>query len=808
MFGDVPEVEVEVEADPHASTTHSISPSASNDSGSGPATGASGKAPDKTISCVSCRKRKLRCDRIKPKCGTCERLCHECEYPERRRNPGSKRRNMKELEARLAEVETKLVPEIPIRNMNQPSTFPLMDDDADALREDSDFPVGQIPIDGSLDIEQWAFTFQPAAPSFPMEDPLSQELISLGLEEPLPPQQMIDELHDIYFEKSHKTMPLMHKYRYFASLDRAPHMRPPVCLRYAMWTMAASLSDKYSCYEDLFYGRARRYLEAAEMKGHGETFVTVYHAQAWGLISSYEAKRTLFSRSWMSTGRMTRLVQMLGLHRLDGDRSDLKQILPSPSDWIELEERRRTFWVAFHNDRWASSGTGWPMIINEKEILTNLPASENSFEQGIAQDTISLADALTSQGAPKISTFGGVILSAALFGHNFQHLHRIGPDERPENVSNGEFWRRHRKMDNVLSSTFLFLPDHLRMPGGLGDMNVVFLHMSVHASTVCLHQAAILTAERNKLDSSVTEQSRARSLMAAQEIANIMRRVCHVDASNMNLWMGFCLFVAAGVLLQDLKAGGQDPHPQSLMNLEFLVAALQAIGDRHTLTKHFTAQLELDIEVSGIYRSQPDPCDTEDVPIYNNFIDGQFSQGKGAPLPFNIARSFTKRFATQNPSTSAENPGASILNCLNVASPSNNTQRHNSNPTHVPYFTVGNRKVLPASTPAIQGDKIFRDSSAFFNLDNEFLDISSNTPSGNDSSSYPTQFVLRHGKYANKDPASSQNTWAGGIPTAFFFPTLREGTKAPDGEDNLDNNTQTADLDAMFEDIVWDPNSG
>ena len=56
---------------------------------------------ERTISCVSCRRRKLKCDRAKPKCGTCSRLRHECEYPERRRNLGSKRRNIKELEARL-----------------------------------------------------------------------------------------------------------------------------------------------------------------------------------------------------------------------------------------------------------------------------------------------------------------------------------------------------------------------------------------------------------------------------------------------------------------------------------------------------------------------------------------------------------------------------------------------------------------------------------------------------------------------------------------------------------------------------------
>ncbi len=55
-------------------------------------------------------------------------------------------------------------------------------------------------------------------------------------------------------------------------------MRPPICLRYAMWTMAASFSDKYSCIEDVLYERARKYLEAAEMKVdppfHREVFAT------------------------------------------------------------------------------------------------------------------------------------------------------------------------------------------------------------------------------------------------------------------------------------------------------------------------------------------------------------------------------------------------------------------------------------------------------------------------------------------------------------------------------------------------------
>lgn len=77
----------------------------------------------------------------------------------------------------------------------------------------------------------------------------------------------------------------------------------------------------------------------------------------------------------MSVGRITRLVHMLGLHRLDGDNSDVKRILRPPKDWIELEERRRTFWGAFYCDRWASSGTGWPMLIQEREVSIHLRTS-------------------------------------------------------------------------------------------------------------------------------------------------------------------------------------------------------------------------------------------------------------------------------------------------------------------------------------------------------------------------------------------------------------------------------------------------
>lgn len=148
----------------------------------------------------------------------------------------------------------------------------------------------------------------------------------------------------------------------------APTSRPPVCLRYAMWTHAAALDDRYTAMTDHFYRRARKYLQVDEMKGFGEGMISLYHCQAWVLVSTYEFKNMHFPRAWMSTGRATRLAHMLGLHRLDGQGLDVKQCLQPATEWVEKEERRRTFWMAFAGDRYASIGTGWPMGIDEQDV--------------------------------------------------------------------------------------------------------------------------------------------------------------------------------------------------------------------------------------------------------------------------------------------------------------------------------------------------------------------------------------------------------------------------------------------------------
>lgn len=146
------------------------------------------------------------------------------------------------------------------------------------------------------------------------------------------------------------------------------HMQPPICLRYIMWALAASTSDKYWSLHELFYLRAREYIKADEMERNGKSMATVAHVQALILLTVYEFKMSILTRAWMSCGSASRLAIMLGLNQMDSPQRRMEPLFCPPHDRIELEERRRTFWAAFDIDRIASITTGWPASIDEQDV--------------------------------------------------------------------------------------------------------------------------------------------------------------------------------------------------------------------------------------------------------------------------------------------------------------------------------------------------------------------------------------------------------------------------------------------------------
>ena len=226
----------------------------------------------KRIACILCRKRKLRCDGNKPSCGTCSRLGHDCAYDEVRKKSGPKRGYVKLLEARLTHMENLLGAQAPAQGAQASANAMSEVSQPGPFAEASDVPLGIAPTD-PLASAYSDPSMSNLMADFGMNatDDFCWDMIGLGLEEPLPSPEICNDLTQIYFEKIHPSLPMIHRPRFLAAMDLAPHVRPPVCLRYAMWTQVCSITTKYFNLTEHFYARARKYAELDEMKGTERT---------------------------------------------------------------------------------------------------------------------------------------------------------------------------------------------------------------------------------------------------------------------------------------------------------------------------------------------------------------------------------------------------------------------------------------------------------------------------------------------------------------------------------------------------------
>lgn len=129
-------------------------------------------------------------------------------------------------------------------------------------------------------------------------------------------------------------------------------------------------------------------------------------------------------------------------------------------------------------------------------------------------------------GASKIlSSFSGVILATTLLAREYEHIQQSSTFQNVKDCNDTSFWDRHRKIDNALSTTFLYLPEHLKTAHELHDPNAIFLGMALQAATICLHRTAISKSLNCQVYSDTVSQSLARCTTAAHAIATTIRLV-------------------------------------------------------------------------------------------------------------------------------------------------------------------------------------------------------------------------------------------------------------------------------------------
>lgn len=121
-----------------------------------------------------------------------------------------------------------------------------------------------------------------------------------------------------------------------------------------MWTCGIALSTQFQHLDKSLYKDTKRLLEELANNDSKIDAVDIEQVQAWILVAIYEFIRSDYNHGWISAGRCFRLVQRMKLFRVDTPDG-----MHAQGDWIETEEKRRAFWMAYSLDRFASIRNDW-----------------------------------------------------------------------------------------------------------------------------------------------------------------------------------------------------------------------------------------------------------------------------------------------------------------------------------------------------------------------------------------------------------------------------------------------------------------
>ncbi|EED18137.1 conserved hypothetical protein [Talaromyces stipitatus ATCC 10500] len=666
--------------------------------------------------CDVCRERKVRCDRSYPQCGRCLRLRHKCHYtPSTKSNSIDVPQALMKLDSRIAQAEARLAlgqssmmaysspfmdpasyaslnwldasqvmaqypeisyDEIPGMNVSlDPSSFESIDVSCEMMKQTLDqFQVGS---DHDRD-----HVFHPDAIPSPDMAMSSPENIQYGspnvslvnlLSCPIHPERHLPIAretligpHRQYFECLHPLLPMIDRSRSIAALEDGSSQSPEVnSLIYAIAMAGAGINKESDELVSACHHHARRCLEDAEREYPGVRFLSIHALQAMLLITYHEFKKQDFSRGWMSLGRALRLTRLMGLHEMDMEASPnnsttdpaLQLPLQKATTLAEIEERRRTFWVAYILDTWACSRTNSSISFGIDDIFTSLPSTATSPEFHTVEKVIRLNEAVCcgdDRPLPPVSAFAGLAIVCGLAAicnrhgrisqrqQKQQHRRSSSATSSPLESEEGggyPFWVQHFAIDKKLQvvSHCLFQQLQARQQQQLQlthqqqqpqqnntvapcDASVLIVYLNFYAVSIYLHKIAAERSVSTSVPDSLREETDRRCEAAAVQMVSVLHRMHSRDTYNMNILKQANSFVlwsltCAGRILSQLLDSSIPGKNQRRLHgtLEILYETMNELDDDsgswdETITS-IGEQLQ---QISLSWRSTPQACHHND----------------------------------------------------------------------------------------------------------------------------------------------------------------------------------------------------
>ncbi|KAI9836990.1 MAG: hypothetical protein M1819_000639 [Sarea resinae] len=367
--------------------------------------------PRAAQACNACRRQKRRCSKEMPCCSLCLRMGRPCDYSDSSPTPTAD--DFHFLWKKVQNLEDRLEGRRPVSSSGSPTP----------ISKSSSSPTGEA-LFGSALTNGWR-----ATPSFPPLFFLDSEEFAHGnysVQKPHMhlPVEILDILGDTaeiqamvatYFATVHTWLPIVSKKR-FCQLLMNPPSSCGVDLSLLLLCMKLITQEPPKTIEATqspLYTTAKQFFTLVEWSG----IFSLQLVQSALLLAAYEIGHAIYPAAYLSVGHCARLGYALGLH----SRKASPQMLPRPSTWTEMEERRRIWWAVIMLDRYVNVGnSNHPLASEDPSRDDYLPVDDTMWDQGemTANEPLFVSSSTNLRAAP----FARTCQASHLLGRVIRHL--------------------------------------------------------------------------------------------------------------------------------------------------------------------------------------------------------------------------------------------------------------------------------------------------------------------------------------------------------------------------------------------------
>ncbi|KAI0881834.1 uncharacterized protein GGS22DRAFT_57417 [Annulohypoxylon maeteangense] len=312
-----------------------------------------GNEPREAMNCKSCRKRKIKCNRLRPSCEACQVFQCPCVYDAVPKKRGPKTDVLEALLKRVDGLEAQLKD----RRQSDASTTngqaqhisieETLSSLSSAVAEQASEPKSKRPALDNVRTTEIAAESAVYSPTFSNEPPT--------------PNIQIDALLDTYFSRFHAKP--YHILDESSVRQRLQLSQLPSYLIHAIYAVAA----RYTTYPT-GYQSAVKLSEEYALQSRSEIDTdepSIDALQALLLLVTAFTAAGKGKKAYMLLTTAIGMAMALELHR----EVDLQTRITT----VEREVRRRLFWTCYLLDRFMACGSKRPCIISDRTILLRLP---------------------------------------------------------------------------------------------------------------------------------------------------------------------------------------------------------------------------------------------------------------------------------------------------------------------------------------------------------------------------------------------------------------------------------------------------